>query len=73
MTEKILSQAIAWGFLCKIDWSGSWLIQPQHETCRWLLQQVGERWVLVVGNVPQINFWTEEALTFLEWRREKPE
>ncbi len=72
MTEEILSQAIAWGFLCEIDSSGSWLVQPQNKTCRWLLQQVGEQWVLSVGNVPQINFSPKDALTFLEWRREKP-
>ncbi|OKH25152.1 hypothetical protein NIES593_05145 [Hydrococcus rivularis NIES-593] len=70
MSERILHQAQAWGFLCQRDGLGNWLIYPKKRTERWQLSQAqaGERWLLVVGGVPQMNMTTEEVLVFLECR-----
>lgn len=37
---------------------------------KWKLQLEGDRWLLSVGNVPQISFPShDEAIAFLELRR----
>lgn len=68
MNERILSQAQAWGFPQKRDGEGNWSIYPKKKTERWQLSQAKERWLLVVGGIPQINMTNEEVLVFLERR-----
>ncbi len=69
MTEDVLSQALAWGFVCYSEHDGTWQILPQEKNERWKLQLEGNRWLLIVDNVPQINFYPDEAINFLELRR----
>lgn len=69
MTENVLSQASAWGFVCHSEHDGTWQILPQQKNERWKLQLEGDRWLLIVGNVPQISFHPHEAIAFLELRR----
>lgn len=69
MTENVLSQASAWGFICHSEDYRTWQILPQQKNERWKLQLEGDRWLLIVGNVPQINFYPYEAIAFLELRR----
>ena len=69
MTESVLSQASAWGFVCNCEPTGTWQIFPQQKNERWKLQLGGDRWLLIVGDVPQISFLSHEAIAFLELRR----
>jgi hypothetical protein len=69
MNEMIFSQANAWGFPCACSVQGNCQILPQQKTERWTLQLVGDRWLLLVGDVPQINLHPQEATVFLERRR----
>lgn len=69
MTENILSQASAWGFICHSEPNETWQILPPQKNERWKLQLEGDRWLLIVGNVPQISFHSHEAIAFLELRR----
>ena len=69
MKEKVLKQAKAWGFICQKDIQEIWQILPQQPTERWKMKLVGDRWLLLIGNVPQINFYPHEAIAFLDRRR----
>ncbi|HEY9729772.1 MAG TPA: hypothetical protein V6D50_25260 [Chroococcales cyanobacterium] len=69
MNESLLIKAKNWGFLCQGSPTGNWEILPQQATKRWRLQQAEERWLLLVADVPQINFHPDEAIAFLERRR----
>ncbi len=69
MNETILSQANTWGFVCDSDDRGKCKILPSKKTERWKLQLVGERWLLIVGDVPQMLCHPTEAIAFLERRR----
>ena len=69
MTENVLSQARDWGFVCHCEPNGTWQILPQQNNQRWKLHSEGNRWLLIVGNVPQISFPPHEAIAFLELRR----
>lgn len=69
MTEDILSLASSWGFICECDQTGVWRILPAQETERWELQQVEDRWFLVIGGVSQMNLHLSEAIAFLQRRR----
>lgn len=69
MNDRIFSQAHTWGFVCDSDAMGKYQIFPQKTTERWKLQLIGERWLLTVGDVPQILFHPSEAIAFLERRR----
>ena len=69
MTENILSQANAWGFICHSAPNGTWQILPQLKNERWKLQLEEDKWLLIVGNVPQISFHPHEVIAFLELRR----
>ena len=69
MKETVFNQAKSWGFVCEEDTQGTWYILPQQPTERWRMQLVGDRWLLLVGDVPQINLHPHEAITFLERRR----
>lgn len=69
MRETVLSQAKAWGFVCEEVTQNTWQIVPQRQTERWKLKSVGDRWLLIVGEIPQINLHPHEAIAFLERRR----
>lgn len=66
----VLSQANTWGFVCHYDVQGKCQILPQKSTERWILHLVGERWLLIVGDVPQMICHPSEAIAFLERRRQ---
>jgi hypothetical protein len=68
MHEQILSQAQAWEFPQEKNSEGNWSIYPKKKTERWQLSQAGERWLLLVDGVPQINLTLEEVLVFLKRR-----
>ncbi len=69
MSEDVLSQASAWGFICNLKDDKNCQILPPQKNKRWKLQLEGDRWLLIVGNVPQISFQPHEAIAFLELRR----
>jgi hypothetical protein len=69
MNDRILNLAQAWGFICNFDVQGKCQILPQQVAERWKLQLVGERWLLVVNDVPQILCHLSEAIAFLERQR----
>lgn len=71
MTNRVLSQASSLGFTCECDQIGNWQILPFRQAERWKLQQVGERWLLLVGDIPQVNLHPPEAIAFLERRSSK--
>lgn len=66
----MLRKATEWGFVCKEDNQGNQQILPQNPSDRWKLQQVEERWLLLIGNVPQVHLHLAEAIAFLERRRD---
>jgi len=68
MSEHILESAESWGFFCFQDSEGNWIIQPKEKTERWQLSQTGERWLLAVGGVAQIDLTSKEASIFLKRR-----
>ncbi len=69
--ENLLNQAARWGFICELDEVGRTFIYSDNPPARWSLQLVGDRWILRINEVPQINFQPLEALQFLErqWLR----
>lgn len=69
MRETVLNQAKAWGFICEQETQNTWHILPQSPTERWKLKSVGDRWLLIVADVPQINLHPHEAIAFLDRRR----
>lgn len=73
MVENIVSQALSWGFVCECDHLGNMQILPSRETGRWELHEVGDRWLLLVGGVPQVNLHPVEAIAFLERRSSRTE
>lgn len=69
MIETVFKHAKTWGFFCQEDIQGNLQISPQKPTERWKLQRVGDQWLLLVGDVPQVNLHPHEAISFLERRR----
>lgn len=69
MTKNVVSKARDWGSICNYEPAGTWQILPQQKNQRWKLQLEGERWLLIVGNIPQISFPPDEAIAVLELRR----
>jgi hypothetical protein len=69
MNERVLKQAQAWGFICKEIAPSDWQILPPQRTERWSLKLFDDKWLLIVGEVPQISLHPYEALEFLERRR----
>lgn len=67
--DSTLSQARDWGFICNLDLQGKWQILPQQSAEAWKLQLVGDRWLLLVSDVPQVLCHPSEAVVFLECRR----
>ncbi|MBD2215016.1 hypothetical protein H6G27_35010 [Nostoc linckia FACHB-104] len=71
--KKLFKKAQAWGFYCEFDSDGKSVILPQNHQERWKLRIADEeRWLLIVGDVPQILCTPLEVVTFLERRRNKP-
>jgi hypothetical protein len=68
MIETVLDRAKSWGFVCKEGIEGSWQILPQQPTERWKMHLSGDRWLLIIGDVPQIKLHPHEAIAFLERR-----
>lgn len=69
MVENVVSQALSWGFICEGEELGNRQIFPLQSTERWELREVGDRWLLLVGGVPQVSLHPPEAIAFLERRR----
>ncbi len=69
MAESLLEQAKVWGFVCQCNDQDNWQIFPEQKTERWKLQLVGNRWLLIISEVPQVCFWPDEASAFLERHR----
>jgi hypothetical protein len=69
MKEMVIKQAKAWGFKCEFGKDGKYLILPQTHQERWKLQITDEgRWILIVGDVPQMLCLPSEVIRFLECR-----
>lgn len=66
LLDSTVSQAKTWGFICHCQESNLWLILPQQPNQRWKLQQFENRWILLVGDIPQLRLHTSEAIAFLE-------
>jgi hypothetical protein len=66
--QSVLNQASTWGFSCERDPHNNWQILPNLRTTSWKLQQNGERWLLVVDGVAQVNLHSQEAIAFLKRR-----
>ena len=66
--KSVLSRASAWGFACKSEDDGNCQILPQQQNQRWKLQSKEDRWLLLVGDVPQISLHPDEAIAFLQRR-----
>lgn len=69
MQDSVLKQAKAWGFVCEEDHQGTWQISPQQIKERWRMRLVEDRWLLIVGDTPQVHLYSHEAITFLERHR----
>ena len=69
MITSVLNQAKDWGFVCEHDQTGNWQIFSHQKTAQWELRLVGDRFLLIVGGVPQVNLHPPEAIAFLERRR----
>jgi len=68
MVQSVLNQASSCGCVYKCDPFGNCKILPPQKTARWELQQIKDRWLLVIGGVPQANLYPEEAEAFLKRR-----
>lgn len=68
MVEDVVSQALSWEFVCEQDQLGNRQIFPLQPTERWELREEGERWLLLIGGVPQVFLHAPEAISFLERR-----
>ncbi|MEM8720828.1 MAG: hypothetical protein AAGE84_16285 [Cyanobacteria bacterium P01_G01_bin.39] len=65
MPNLVISRAKSLGFICQYQEPKSWLILPQQAKQRWKLQQLEDRWILSVRDIPQINLTTEQAIDFI--------
>lgn len=68
MLKTLIHQAKGWGFLCTVDVAGNWQIAPKESIPNWRLRLIQDRWILIVGDSPQISFRAEEALAFINYR-----
>ena len=69
MISEVLNQAVAWGLSCEPEDQDGPKILPRRKSERWKLKLVDGRWLLSIGNVPQIRLCSEEALAFISRRR----
>jgi hypothetical protein len=67
--EELVEIAQSWGFRCIANEQGHWCITPVTGSESWTLVRRGDRWLLLVDAVPQISFYGEDVLRFLERRR----
>lgn len=68
MMVNLLRQAEVWGFLVESNRNSNWQVLPQQPTENWKLQQTEDRWLLIIGNVPQVKLHPNEAISFLNRR-----
>jgi hypothetical protein len=68
--ETVFSQAKSLGFICQEDIQGNILILPREQTDQWKMQQIADRWLLIIKGVPQAHLHPSEAISFLKRRRE---
>jgi hypothetical protein len=66
MIERLLSEVESGCCRIERDHEGNYQILPKQATRRWKLQQAGDRWLLIVGGVPQIHLHLPEAIAFLK-------
>lgn len=66
MTENLLNLAQTRGFVCAKDIQNNWQIFLPHPTENWKLQQVEDKWLVLIAETPQLLFGLEGAKTFLE-------
>ncbi|NJL51493.1 MAG: hypothetical protein HC930_03450 [Hydrococcus sp. SU_1_0] len=64
MLDPVVAQAQAWGFICQYQESKYWQILPRQTTENWKLQQIEDRWIVIIGDVPQIRLHSQEAIAF---------
>ena len=69
MTEDLVVQADAWGFICECATVGRWQIYPTNPQENWKLQRNESRWLLIIKDVPQVSFSESEARLFLKRRK----
>ncbi|MCG8367339.1 MAG: hypothetical protein MJA27_28885 [Pseudanabaenales cyanobacterium] len=69
IVREILGQAVAWGLSYEPDGEDGPKILPWRKSERWKLNLIDDRWLLSIGNVPQIRFCSQEALAFIARRR----
>ena len=69
LLDPVVSKAQTWGFICQRQSEKGWLILPRQADRWWKLEQVEDRWILSIDNVPQLRLHTEDALSFLTNRR----
>jgi hypothetical protein len=68
MAQSLLNQASFCGCVCKRDPLGNWRIFSSQKDAKWELQQVEDRWLLVVDDMPQANLNATQAEGFLKRR-----
>ena len=66
MTENLLNLAQTRGFVCAKDIQNNWQIFLPHPTENWKLQQVEDKWLVLIAETPQLLFGLEGAKSFLE-------
>jgi hypothetical protein len=64
-TEKILAQAQFSRCHCRKNEDGNWQILPPISSARWQLQQAGDLWILLLGDVPQVKLHSSEVHALL--------
>lgn len=64
-TEKILAQAKMARCHCRQNEEGSWQILPPISSARWQLQQADDLWILLLGDVPQVQLHPGEVHALL--------
>lgn len=72
IAQNIINQASSWGFVCKSEPLGKWKILPHQKTALWELQQVEDRWLLLVGGVAQVNLYPAPSTCLLRASLVKP-
>lgn len=67
MNQSLLAHALSCQCVCKREPSGIWkILPPPQKTARWQLQQVEDRWLLVVGGVAQVKSLSRRRRSVLE-------
>ena len=69
MIKEVFTKAIDLGLSYQPDDKEGPKILPRRKSERWRLNLIEDRWLLSIGNVPQIQFSSQEALAFITRRR----